>query len=240
MEVSHPSIVAFGMLLLSTFVSAASAQLVPDPNPTTEYVYGDSSTKRFYGLKCDVETAAIAAPNLKGFKTVALAEKEGYSRGPTCTQKPIVQMVNVVPAPQADTPPARAETSGPIAQASERRSTPKRPTRVIKVPQLLAITSEPKEHLGKLLSIRATIRISDNFSWSDDHYSFELDDDTATLYVFINKRDGLKLRNHLLNFPYGVRGDFVFFVEPSAFAYLGRTIGELVRFSVTSRLPRSR
>ena len=53
---------------------------------SAQYVYGDSATKLYYGIDCDLEIGAIEKGSAVGFKTAQAAEKAGYVRGAACTK----------------------------------------------------------------------------------------------------------------------------------------------------------
>lgn len=161
-------------IMMACLFAHAHAQLIPSGSPKVEFVYGDSSTKHFYGLACEVEVAAIKSANVRGFKNVGLAEAVGFTRGETCTKE--------IKKPQ---PTIDWDAAAGISQTAKKAE---KPIRL----KLIQLTSDVISYVDRDVQVRASITISSRYSGVFEGmekiaYAFEIRDETSSLTAYMER-----------------------------------------------------
>jgi hypothetical protein len=184
---------------------------------TVSYL-GDKELGQIYAIDCWYGSM-IPERNWITFATKEEAEQHGYK---------------LLPCPPM--PPPKEP------KASNDQGVVRTKTGVIKfthanLPRLIAITSEPKEWLGKIMTIEADVNISETFKFDENTYGFRLTDGSAVMNVYMEKSAARPLRNLILAQPAarGVHGQFTFFMDPNGYLILKEVFGKLVSYRVTAQ-----
>jgi len=174
--------------------------------------FGDKSTKSFFPILC-TGNVTIASDDWITFETKSDAEKAGYKIA-AC---PVILPVN----PPIDTTPK----TSPARRISLKRAV---------LPRIVAITSEPSEWLGKLVTVDADVNITDLWKYDENTYAFRITDGSAGFYLYMEKKSAKPLRDLILRQPAadGVYGQFTFYLDPNGYLLMGDLYGRLVAYSV--------
>lgn len=157
---------------------------------SAQYVYGNSTTKNYYSIDCEVEIGSIEKGYVVGFKTAAAAEKAGYVRGKTCTRVPPKTPEKV------DWDSVAGIKSGPIEIKKG----------VDKV-TILYVKNNLDRYFGQVVNLRVSISQSGGgffpYKKGLSTYSmFDISDDTNTGYVYMKNASAKKLVDQISLAPY--------------------------------------
>ena len=179
----------------------------PRPKGSSVQFFGDRSRKEFYAAPCPT-AASLSSQDWIVFENRHEAEKQGYK---------------ISPCPIVPQPVARMAPKG--------RSVP---MKRVPLPRVIAITSEPSEWLGKLVTVEADVHITDSWGYDENTYSFRITDGSAGFYLYMEKKSAQALRQLILKQPAadGVYGQFTFFLNPVAYLRRGELYGRLVSYRV--------
>ena len=173
--------------------------------------FGDKSKRLFYPESC-TGNVSIPISDLVTFAANEEPEKLGY--------KIALCLVTEPTGEQTPTQAARKAKVVPMKRAA--------------LPRVIAITSEPGEWLGKLVTVEADVNITDLWKYDGDTYSFRITDGSAGFYLYMEKKAARPLRALILKQPAadGVYGQFTFYLDPTAYLLNGDLYGRLVSYSV--------